>query len=415
MFYNLDRSLMIKMYFTLTTLCLLALPVFGQTSLIPGKTYHVDPWFPNYANSGAFDFSDTLFYLNDGDTIHMLDISSGISLRKFIVPEEYAAVSYATFLTISPDGRSIWAGYTSDGALDDRIYCVDVETGVWEQKATFPGNMDLLFWNDSILVSGLNSTSWDAPAAVFVLDTSGANRHRRIIEPGGYSAGMALDLQNNLYYGTSYAMEPNALYRWDNSLIQPVIQVPGTPFLQVTQAEKLTDLPGGAYDCEVDEGGNVLFNMNLYGGTMAVCKWNGITGSGQHIDTLATASGEWDWLGNLKSKGDIDLTEPGNMVVTYSFGQPLALLTHVNTAGVRNEPVPEILVYPNPSEGVFTIGTESMESLDVRVYTLLGSLVYINGEFTSGEQIDLSSRAGGFYMLRVHSNKGTACTMIQKN
>jgi len=316
--------------FTLTALLLLALPVFGQSSLTPAYGYNVTTWLPDFPNVGAFDFSDTLFFLNDGDTIHMLGINSGVELKKFGEPEDYTD-NFVSFLTLSPDGLKIWTGYTTYGSIDDRIYSIDVESGEWEHQATFPGNWDLVFWKDSILVSGLNSSSWDAPAAVFVLDTTGANNHRRIIEPGGYSAGMALDEQNNLYYGTSYAMDPNALYRWHVDTLQARMEDPEASVLHISDGEKLSDLPAGVYDCEVDEGGNVLFNMNLDGGLKVVCKWNEIAGDGQHIDTLATASGEWDWLGNIKSKGNIALTEPGNMIITHSFGQPLAMLTHNDT------------------------------------------------------------------------------------
>ena len=405
---------MTKYYLALTTFCLLVLPAHGQTSLVPERDYDVATWLPDYPNTGAFDFSDSLFYLNDGDTIHLLGITGGMELKKYGKPADYELTSYATFLTISPDGNTIWAGYTSDGAIDDRIYSIDVETGEWELKATFPGNMDLVFWNDSILVSGLNSASWDAPSAIFVLDTSGDNHHRRIIEPGGYSAGMAIDHQKNLYYGTSYAMDPNALFRWDKDTLKTVIEEPGEKVLQVTDGEKLSDLPGGVYDCEIDEGGNVLFNMNLYGGIMAVCRWNGIAGEGHNIDTLATASGEYDWLGNMKSRGDIGLTEPGNMVVTYSFGQPLAMLTHKNTVGLKMDKDLEFFTYPNPSNGIFTIQSESSEFMEVQVYTLQGSLVFKKSDFTSGGVIDLSNQVAGSYILQMINSKGATGKMIQK-
>ncbi|MEA3478937.1 MAG: hypothetical protein U9R60_12200 [Bacteroidota bacterium] len=78
-----------KLYLTLTTICLLALPVYGQTSLLPEYGYDVATWLPEYSNSGAFTFSGTLFYLNDGDTIYMLDIESGAVLNKYGEPEEY--------------------------------------------------------------------------------------------------------------------------------------------------------------------------------------------------------------------------------------------------------------------------------------------------------------------------------------
>ncbi len=403
-----------KIYITMTALCLLTLVVKGQTSLTPRHGYDVATWLEDYTNIGAFDFSDTLFYLNDGDTIHMFGINNGAELRKYGVPDDYSVNRYGSFLTASPDGSSLWVGYTSDGNTDDRIYSLDVESGEWKLQATFPANMDLEFWKDSILVSGLNSTSWDAPAAIFVLDTSGANEHRRIVEPGGYSAGISVDQQGNLYYGTSYAMGNNALYRWDESLLKLVLEDPVRPILQVAHAEKLSDLPAGAYDCEVDQGGNVLFNMNLYGGTMAVGKWNGTSGDGHNIDTLATASGEWDWLGIIKSYGDISLTEPGNMVLTYSFGQSLAIITHKITLGVKKDPALEILAYPNPSEGIFTIRSGSAEIMEVRVFSLRGALVYEKLDFEPGTVIDISRQATGTYILKLGTGKGATGKMIQK-
>lgn len=405
---------MTKFYFTLTTLCLLVIPVFGQTSLTPEKGYDVATWLPDYPTIGAFDFSDTLFYLNDGDTIYMVGITSGETLKKFGEPEDYSATHYVSFLTVSPDGNSIWTGYTSDGNLDDRIYSIDVERGEWELQATFPGNLDLEFWEDYILVSGLNSSSWDAPAAIFVLDTSGGDEHFRIIEPGGYSAGMAVDQEGNLYYGTSYASHPNALYRWNNTIVRNAIEQPGKLDLDTLHGEKLTDLPGGAYDCEVDEGGNVLFNMNRYGGTMATCMWNGIPGDGNNIDTLATASGDWDWLGILKSKGDITIAEPGNMIVTHSFGQPLAMLTSRNRVGVVRRLEPEISLFPNPSTGIFTISYDGAEQMLVEVYNLQGSLVYRRADLIPGAQIDMTHQPSGSYLMRITYGNIIAGKMVQK-
>jgi hypothetical protein len=406
--------MMNKILLLMAPLYLVIIPAFGQITLIPQEGFEVETWIPEYPSVGAFDFSDTLFYLSDGDTIHILDISSGVELNKFGFPDEYASTSYISFMTVSPDGSSIWTGYTTNGNLDDRIYSINVETGEWKLKAMFPGNMDLAFWKDSILVSGLNSTSWDEPASIFVLDTSGADQHRKIIEIGGYSAGMAIDQTGNIYYGSSYATDPNALYRWDYSVVRPVIEIPGKVALTTFRAEKLTDLPAGAYDCEVDEGGNVLFNMNLYGGTMVVGMWNGIAGDGNNIDTLATAAGEWDWLGILKSKGNIAISEPGNMVVTYSFGQPLAKISRKNTVGVKLYDEYEWNVFPNPSEGIYTISFEGTRSTEVKVYTVLGGLVYEKQDYTSGGVIDITGQPAGTYIFRMTNGKEVTGKLIQK-
>lgn len=394
-------------------LSMLALPALGQSSLVPEYGYSVSTWLPEFPNVGAFDFSDTLFFLHDGDTIHMLSLNTGEELKKFGEPGDYAD-GFVSFLSISPDGTTIWTGYTNYGSADDRIYSIDIESGEWDQRATFPGNWDLVFWGDSILVSGLNSSSWDAPSAIFLLDTTGNDAHRRIIEPGGYSAGMAVDGQENLYYGTSYAMDPNALYRWHVDTLRKVMEDPQKPVLLVSDAEKLTDLPSGVYDCEVDEGDHVLFNMNLDGGIQALCKWNGVSGDGQHMDTLATAAGEWDWLGNLKSRGDIALTTPGNMVVTYSFGQPLAAITHVSTVGWPQPHVPEFSVYPNPTSGILSILSDREEIMEIQIYTLQGSLIHRVPALHSGTEINLSNLEPGSYILRLRDGRGSSSIMIQK-
>jgi hypothetical protein len=225
---------------------------------------------------------------------------------------------------------------------------------------------------------------------------------------------MAIDQQGNLYYGTSYPLDPNALYRWDYSVLQLVIEDPARPVLQVTHAEKLSNLPSGAYDCEVDEGGNVLFNMNLSGGTQALVMWNGTIGDGNNIDTLATASGEWDWLGTLKAKGDVSLAGPDNMLVTYSFGQPLAIVSRLFTVEVERDFAPKVYTYPNPSTGIITIQSGSSELMDIKLYTLQGSLVYEKSNFVSGEVIDISNQATGSYIIRVSSTNGSTSKMIQK-
>jgi hypothetical protein len=414
MFKDLNRSLMRRFFVAQTIFWFLALSASGQSYLTPEYGYEVTSWFEQYPNVGAFDISDTLIYLSDGDTIHKLDIHSGTELKKYGVPEDYTSAHYVSFLTVSPDGSTLWTGYTSDGNLDDRIYSIETEGGAWELQTLFPGNMDLEFWNDSILVSGLNSTSWETPNGIYLLDTSGNDQHRLVIDVGGYSSGMAMDAEANLYYGTSSGGGADALYRWDSLLLKLVIEDPQRPLLQVSNGKKLTDLPAGAYDCEVDEGGNVLFTMNSYGGTQIVGRWDGNEGDGMHFDTLATAAGEWDWLGIIRSKGDILLAEPDHFLVTYSFGQPLVKLTRLVTAGPNQERPGDPLIYPNPTKGSITIRTEDPDRMGIQLYTLQGSLVSRWKDLESGTRIDISGQPAGSYILKITGPAGIMTRIIQK-
>ncbi|MCK5465313.1 MAG: hypothetical protein KAI95_19935, partial [Bacteroidales bacterium] len=277
---------------------------FAQSYLTSYPGYEARDVFQAYTNFQAIDIYDTLLYGTDGDTIHCLDLESGEPVAKYGKPAGYT--SYPSFLAVSPDGKELWAGYTVIGNADDRIYRIDVESGEWSLEATLGSNIDLVWWNDSILVSGLNSTSWDAPGSIFVLDTSGQDKHRKIIETGGYAAGLAVDTLGNIYYGTSYDMEPNVLLRWDSITVAGILGDAGSDTLRPGDADKLSDLTAGPYDTHIDAGGNLLFNMNLNGGDKVIAKWNGMEGDGNNYEILAIATGEYDWLGYIKSEGDID-------------------------------------------------------------------------------------------------------------
>lgn len=310
-----------KFYILSAFLFYTCLSVHGQAYLIPEPGHKVAYHFSDTFSVRTFDVNEQFFYFDDGDTIYQLDPEVGGTSRKFGLPAEYDVLSYPSFLSISPDGASLWLGYTDAANADARIYCLDPETGVWDWKAAFPSNWDLEFWNDSLLVSGLNSADYNAPNAIFVLDTSGRNQHRRIIETGGNSAGLALDSHGNLYYGSSFLSGSNALYRWDSASVAAVVETPGATPLQVADAEKLADLPMTVYDCEVDAGDHVVFSMNTWGGTQILARWNGYPGDGANYDTLALSDA---WLGMVKSRGDYTIQVPGNSLFTVSYNEPLA-------------------------------------------------------------------------------------------
>jgi hypothetical protein len=299
-----------KFALSLAGLAMMALTVHGHSYLLTSEGYEATDLFTQHMNFQAFDLCDSLLYATDGDTIHCLDLESGALVRKFGKPAGYE--SYASFLSISPDGKELWAGFTVIGNADDRIYRIDLETGEWNLEASLGGNIDLVWWNDSILVSGMNSTSWDAPGSIFVLDTSGQDRHRKIIETGGFAAGLAVDTSGNVYYGTSYSMDPNVLLRWDSVTVASILAGAGTDTLRPADATKLSDLPAGTYDSHVDAGGNLLFNLNLFGGDKVIARWNRTGGAGYNYDTLAIAIGEFDWFGYIKSEGRIDSLDSGH-------------------------------------------------------------------------------------------------------
>jgi len=319
-------------------LVLTAFALNGQNYLTPSEGHKAFLVFPAYSSLGAFDLDEHLLYANDGDTVHRLNLNSGKSEKEFGVPEGYTH-AYPSFITIAPDKRTIWAGFTVFGNNDDRIYSVDVDSGIWKLRATLPGNFDLEFWNDMILVSGLNSTDWTTPGSVFLLDTSGLDQHRKVIEVGGYAAGFAVDSNGNLYFGTSHSQDPNAIYRWDSLQMAALLGTAGASPLAIGDGEKITGLPGGATDCEIDRAGNLIFTLNDIDSDKVLAKWNGIAGEGLNYDTLAVAREPGEWLGMVKSQGDIFAPSDGNRIITNSIGRPLVEV-HRNYLPALIKPLP---------------------------------------------------------------------------
>lgn len=290
--------------------------------MTPADGFKADDIVSNYKSFIVFDVYENMLYASDGDTIRCFDLEKDVLLSLNPRPQDYQG--YASFLTISENGNYIWTGYTVTDNADDRIYRIDIQDGTWELIARMPANFDLELLNDHILVTGLNSTSWDDPASVFVLDTSGNNNHRKIIEIGGSPAGLGISLNNDIYYGTSFFGQQNALYRWDSAELVNVLNNPTLDSLTLDDATKLSDLPASAYDCHVDAGDNVLFNANDFLGDKLLAKWNGVSGDGSNYDTLGIAEGESDWLSYIKSVGNIEIPETGNSVYALSFGQAIA-------------------------------------------------------------------------------------------
>jgi len=64
----------------------------------------------------------------------------------------------------------------------------------------------------------------------------------------------------------------------------------------------------------------------------------------------------------------------------------------------------QVIVYPNPGEGIFTIQTTAFDNTSVEVYNLLGEKILSDKLQNNNTQIDLSGLAKGMYQLRLIKN-----------
>jgi hypothetical protein len=75
---------------------------------------------------------------------------------------------------------------------------------------------------------------------------------------------------------------------------------------------------------------------------------------------------------------------------------------------------PEILIYPNPNFGKFTIDLKYEENVSsIRIYTIMGtqvSQVGING--SSKTEVDISNSPKGIYYVQINKSNETICTKI---
>ncbi len=74
--------------------------------------------------------------------------------------------------------------------------------------------------------------------------------------------------------------------------------------------------------------------------------------------------------------------------------------------GVEDNTLTGISVYPNPSNGEFTITNDDNVNSDIVVYDMLGQIVY-SSAMTAKATVDLSTLGAGTYVVKVSNDNGT--------
>jgi V8-like Glu-specific endopeptidase len=151
---------------------------------------------------------------------------------------------------------------------------------------------------------------------------------------------------------------------------------------------------------EAGSSGSPLFDNNgriigqLYGG-LSEC--NGTTGNGEY-DIYGRFGKSWD-TGTLSSNRLKDWLDPGNTnAQTLNYKEnPVAAVT----AFVKEE----VKIYPNPSNGVYSVTVE--DDAHYTIYSILGPHI-AEGKFTSGDNnlVNLQGAANGIYMLKITQSNG---------
>lgn len=116
-----------------------------------------------------------------------------------------------------------------------------------------------------------------------------------------------------------------------------------------------------------------------------------------------------------------DIDNDGNL--NLFAGQDLGGLYHYeadpeNTSGLlehHNEL--NVSVYPNPSDGLVIVSSESGMQLELKVFDLLGKVVHASSEFHQIITVDLSEHKDGIYIFQITSESGETTTkrLVKQN
>ena len=74
--------------------------------------------------------------------------------------------------------------------------------------------------------------------------------------------------------------------------------------------------------------------------------------------------------------------------------------------GLEPDNAVSLSVYPNPTFGTFRVSTGSEQAVDLKIFSLTGSLVYKQNSYVSGESIDLDTLPAGTYLIRIEGQRG---------
>lgn len=135
------------------------------------------------------------------------------------------------------------------------------------------------------------------------------------------------------------------------------------------------------------------------------------------VDNFNSASdplvlvGSHNWSSSAENKNDENILIVHDLNIANQYFQAFAYLYQF-TGGVlgvnQNEYGDNLVVYPNPCNGILNIdahGSTALTDVEISVYNVLGNKIYSNHYSNlSHETIDLSSYAAGMYLINVQSD-----------
>ena len=183
----------------------------------------------------------------------------------------------------------------------------------------------------------------------------------------------------------------------------------GTPFIQT--AVGTVDFADFDNDNDMD----VLVSGSVAGQTFAahIYENQGMNNFGL-VDILETVYLSSTALGDIDNDNDLDAIIIGIAQLSNDIFKPrvyenmLTTLSMENTTDHRRE---NILLYPNPTAGIFNIQTKHTFATSIKIYNLIGELVFSEDNLNPNNQISLQ-QPSGIYMVVAKSMNSTSTSKL---
>ena len=183
----------------------------------------------------------------------------------------------------------------------------------------------------------------------------------------------------------------------------------GTPFIQT--AVGTVDFADFDNDNDMD----VLVTGSVGGQTFAAHIYeNQGMNNFSLVDTLEPVYLSSTALGDIDNDNDIDAIIIGIAQLSADIHKPRVYENMLTTLSIENTTDSyreNTLIYPNPSSGILNIQTNYTFTPSIKIYNLIGELVFSEDNLSSNSQISLN-QPPGIYMIVVKTNRSTSASKL---
>ena len=351
-----------------------------------------------YSQPVLFDVVDDIIYYYSSGYIKGLDAKTKnevYSSNKLEIDSHYLA-----FISIDKENNSLYYGLTVGGNTNDRIYKLNLQTKEWTLLTTLACNFDGEVHDGQLYVSGLGYSDWNTPEkinynSIWLINTSLENNRQQIIQIAGNSTGFCFSPEGDIICGEYSLSGTYRTYRWKAEKVKNAID--NKLLLTAGDAEILSDMDCGMYDCACTKSGDIYWNLNNFMDDKCIVKWNGVIGASKNYEIVASQSS--GWLGMIQTDGDL-------LYMGGTSNNVTCIKKKNNSTAIEKDILHDVQVYPNPFVSHITIN--NVYNGSYRIIDLQGNIIVSGFVNQNKQNIELNYLTQGTYVLNLvsgHSNR----------